>query len=700
MSVLEFNRGTRRLPMVLQTEAAECGLACIAMVMTHHGHETDIATLRTQLTVSLKGMSLAQLIEAAQRFGLASRPLRLEMEELAELQTPCILHWGLNHFVVLRTVNRKTVEIHDPAVGIRKLPHSEVSQYFTGVALELTPTSSFVHQEEKPRLSVMALFGRLIGAKRQLVQVLMLSVGVELLLLLSPLYVQWVVDNAIVVGDRDLVHLLAIAFGLLAVVQVVIGTLRSWLVLNLGTSISVQWSINVFSHLLRLPQGYFEKRHLGDVVSRFDAIGSIQNTLTRTFIEATVDALMAIVTLAMMLIYSGLLTVVTLIATALYALLRWIAYAPLREATQDLIVLKAKQESTFLESVRAIQAIKLFHRESQRQVMWHNRTVETTNRMLRTERLMIGYKLGHGVLSGIEHIVVIWIGAQLILNNMFSIGMLFAFVTYRAIFSARMSQLIDNTIQLKMVRLHAERLADIVLTPKEASEQANVRFTALDHDVQIRNLSFRYSDLDPYVIRNLNLDIKSGQSVALVGPSGSGKTTLAKLILGLLVPTNGCIKVGGHDLSKLDLSSYREHVNAVMQDDQLLAGSIAENISFFDDQPDASRIQAAAELAAIHDDIENMPMGYHTLVGDMGTSLSGGQKQRVLLARALYRQPSIIVLDEATSHMDVALERAVNQAIRKLPITRIVIAHRPETIASCDQAVDLAAINNAKEPKL
>lgn len=694
MSTLNLTGGRSRLQMILQTEAAECGLACLAMMLCHFGHQTDMSTLRSQLSVSLKGMSLAQLISAAQTMGLAGRPLRVDLDELKDLKTPCILHWDLNHLVVLKSVRGKRVVIHDPAVGIRTLGMSEVSDHFTGIALELLPSSVFEMKAEKPRLRVRSLFGKVVGLKRILTQIGLLSLGVELLLLLSPMYVQWVVDQAIVSSDKDLVHLLALAFAAIAVIQVLITTLRSWVVLNFGTSLGVQWSVNVFSHMVRLPMNFFEKRHLGDVTSRFDSLGTIQSTLSRAFIEASVDALMVLITLVMMLMYSGLLSAVALTAAIIYGLLRWAAFSPLRQATQEMIVLGAKQETTFLETVRAIQAIKLFGRESQRQGMWHNRLVDTTNRLLRTERFMIGYQLAHGFLGGLENILIVWLGAQLILENQFTIGMLFAFVSYSAVFSTRTAALIDNGMQLKMMNLHAERLADIVLTPQEFSLNSKSKIIDGVHDIFIKNLSFRYSDLDPFVIKNLNLTIKQGKSVALIGPSGCGKTTLAKLLLGLLNPTEGTIAIGNQDLSKVDIQSYRKQVNAVMQDDQLLAGSISENICFFDEHPDQERVERAAKLAAIDADIQKMAMSYQTLVGDLGTSLSGGQKQRVLLARALYRNPNILVLDEATSHLDVALEHAVNNAVRQLPMTRIVIAHRPETIASCDVVIDLSAINS------
>jgi ATP-binding cassette, subfamily B, bacterial CvaB/MchF/RaxB len=687
-----FTSSTGKLPTILQTEAAECGLACLAMVLGYHGHSIDLASLRNKLAVSLKGMNLAQLIEAATVFQLSGRPLRLELNELKELQTPCVLHWDMNHFVVLKSVRGNTLTIHDPAQGVRKLNIKDASRHFTGVALELATMPDFEAKKEKQTIKLGELFGRVMGLAQQLGMIFIISVAIELCGLISPLYVQFTVDHALLSGDKDLITLLAMAFLLLGLIQIGVQTLRSWIVLTMSTNISIQWSVNVFAHLIRLPQAYFEKRHLGDIVSRFGSIASIQHTLTTSFIEAVLDGIMACITLAMMLTYSPQLTMLSIAVLVLYGVLRITAYGPLRRATEEQIVLGAKQQSVFLESARGIQAIKLFGREGQRQVMWHNRLIETTNRVLKTEQFMIGYKLAFGLLMALETVASMWIGSQLVLANVFSVGMLFAFLAYKSVFAARVGSLVNKAFELKMLGLQAERLADIVLTKRETTEQSKPIDKLTDNAVEIKNLSFRYSDVDPYVIKNLTVRIAGGQSTAIIGPSGCGKTTLAKLVLGLLKPEDGEVCVQGTAIEKLGLGNYRQRVNAVMQDDQLFAGSLAENISFFDEKIDQDKVERVAKLAFVHEEILKMAMGYNTLVGDMGTALSGGQKQRVLLARALYRDPEILVLDEATSHLDIELEKAVNNAIKTLPCTRIVIAHRPETIASCDHVVDLSKV--------
>lgn len=684
---LDF-RGARRLPVFLQTEAAECGLASLAMIASYHGHRVDLAGLRRRFTLSVKGATLAYLMQAAGRLQLAPRPLRLELDELPQLATPCILHWDLNHFVVLKSATAREAVVHDPAGGLRRLPLAEVSRHFTGIALELTPAPGFRPLDERRRVRLTDLAGRVTGLGPSLVQVLALALVLQAIAVASPFYMQWVVDGAVVSEDRDLLTVLGLGFLLLAAIQVGVAALRSWVVLHLGTTLNLQWIANVFSHLLRLPVSWFEKRHLGDVVSRFGAVGTIQRTLTSSFVEALIDGAMAVATLAMMAIYSVKLAAIAVAAVAAYALLRALYYAPLRRATEEHIVHAARQQSHFLETVRGVQSIKLFGRQEERRARWLNLVVDATNRDVAVQKLTLGFRSANGLVFGAERVAVVWVGALAVLDTAFSVGMLFAFMAYKEQFSARVAGLIDKAIELKMLQLQAERLADIVLTTPE-EEPATAAPPDAEASIEVRSLAFRYSDTEPFVLRDCSFRIEPGESVAIVGASGGGKTTLVKVMLGLLSPTDGQVLVGGVDLQKLGVDAYRRLVGTVMQEDPLFAGSIADNVSFFDPDPSQEAIERCTRLAAVHDDIAAMPMGYHTLIGDMGAALSGGQRQRILLARALYKQPRILFLDEATSALDVQRERLVNEAIRGLSLTRILIAHRPETIASADRVIVL-----------
>jgi ATP-binding cassette subfamily B protein RaxB len=690
MSMLDALRfGGARLPMLLQTEAAECGLACLAMVAAHHGLRSDLQSLRRRFTLSLKGATLIDLVRMADQMQLHARALRVEMDQLDQLALPCVLHWDLNHFVVLKELRRGHAVVHDPARGVRRLPLAEVSRHFTGVALELAPRADFRPRSERQSISLRGLFGHVSGLKRSLLQIFTLALALEVFVLLSPFFMQWVVDGVLVSADRDLLVTLGIGFGLLVLLQVATGALRSWAVLHLSSTLNLQWLANVFAHLMRLPVDWFEKRHTGDVMSRFGAVQQIQQTLTTSFIEAVLDGLLVIVTLTMMAIYSPLLSAIALAGVGLYAVLRGVFFRPLRDATEEAIVHDAKRSTHFLESLRGVAAIKLFNRQEDRQARFMNLVVDAMNADIVKRKLELLFGVLHKLVFGLERVAVIWVGALLVLDQRFSVGMLFAFFAYREQFALRVSALIDKAVELKMLRLQAERLADIVLTAPEPQAEVAPRRRELPARIELDGLRFVYSDGEPAVIDGLSLAIEPGESVAIVGPSGCGKTTLLKLMLGIHAPQAGEVRIGGVPLRQLGLQTWRGMIGTVMQDDQLFAGSIADNISFFDAQPDVEWIEQCARVAAVHDEIEAMPMGYHTLIGDMAVSISGGQKQRILLARALYKRPRFLFLDEATSALDVDREREVNQAIRHLEITRVVIAHRPETIAAAGRVVVL-----------
>lgn len=699
------------MKLLLQSEASECGLAALGTIASFHGLYLELWELRRRFPTSLKGARLGELIEHASDLGFSSRPVRLELDELSQLTLPCILHWDLNHFVVLKKTKSKCAVILDPAVGERLVSYGELSRHFTGVALELTPTSKFTSKTEAPRVRLRSLTGKVTGLKRSLAQIFAVAAVLELFVVVGPLLNQVVVDDVISSGDRDLLTVLVAGFGLLLVIQTAIGLMRSWMVIVLSQSVSLQWTGNVFAHLLRLPVAFFEKRHLGDITSRFGAVGAIQKTLTTSAVESLLDGLMALAALIMIIIYAPNLAIVTIVAVLAYGLLRWAAYAPFRDAAAERLVVAAKESTHFLETLRAITPLKLFGREEERFARWQNLIVEVQNRDVRTARMSMAFNSANAFIFGFENLIVLWLGAKQIIGGMaaggasagsaLSIGMFFAFLSFKSQFSGRVSALINYAVDLKMLGLHAERLADICLEPAERDSVASNELAHLQPCIELRSVSFRYSPTEPWILKNVSLRIEAGESIALVGASGSGKTTLLKIALGLLRPTEGDVYYGGLPIHQLGYRNYRRQVGTVMQEDVLLTGSLADNIAFFDVRQDQSRIEECARMARLHEDIVGMPMGYQSLVGDLGSGLSGGQKQRLLLARALYKRPRVLALDEATSHLDFENERLVTNAIAQMQLTRIIIAHRPETIAGAERVVRIkAGMALEEQPKI
>jgi ATP-binding cassette, subfamily B, bacterial CvaB/MchF/RaxB len=636
---------------------------------------------------------LEALIQAAAVESLATRALRLEVHELKDLRAPCVLHWDLSHYVVLKSVTRTGAVILDPGRGERVVTREELSKHFTGVALEMWPMEGFRPRNEKTALSLRQLVGQVRGVGGVLLRLLGFSLALEVFSLAHPQFTQWVTDEVLVSRDSDLLTVLALGFVLITVMEQGITLLRAWLLNTVAASLRMQWRSNVLTHLLHLPVSYFQKRHLGDVISRFKSIDHIQDVLTSTFVEAVLDGLMGVIALVLMLLYSPMLAGVAVLAVLLYLAVRWLLFKPMLRAREEEIVREALESSHVLESIRGIRALKLFARQNERRADWQTLLAAELNAGLRVQALELTYGLARGLITGLATIAVLWLGARLVLSGELTLGMLLAFVAYRSQFHQRITELIGKVMDLRMLRLDAQRLADIVLTAPEQDEPHQAALPPPDAqrqvDLELRGLRFRYSDHEPWVIDGLDLRIPEGQCVAIVGPSGCGKTTLVNILLGDLRPEHGSITVGGIELRRLGHRAWRSMVGAVMQDDALFAGTLADNISFFDPRIDLQRVEACARFAAVWDDIQQMPMGIHTLVGDMGTSLSGGQKQRVLLARALYKGPRLLVLDEATSHLDVVREAKVNAAVARLGITRILVAHRPETVAAAQRVVAL-----------
>lgn len=686
LSLLEFS-GTRHVPLVMQTEVAECGLACLLMVASFHGHKQDLSSLRQSFNASLSGMNLQQMIALADKIGLSSRALKCPIEEVGKLALPCVLHWDMNHFVVLTGVTKRYICINDPAQGKRKMTLQEFSLHYTGIALELAPSAEFKKQDLRVRMKLSQLWSRMTGLKQGLLALLVLSVILQLFSLVAPYYMQWVVDEVLLSRDQPLLFVLAVGFGLLVILNVVTTGIRSYLVLRLSSMMNIQMGVNLIRHLFKLPMSYFEKRHIGDLVSRFGSLAQIRERLTTGLTETLVDGIMSLAVLVMMLFYSVKLTLVVIVAILLYTLLRLALYQPLRRTTEETIQSQAKEQTNFLENIRGIQTIKLFTSESLRQSLWQNHYAEVINSEIRLGKLKISFDVVNKLLFGLENVIVIYLAAMAVMAGSLTVGMILAFIAYKNQLTERMTNFIEQVILFRMLRLHLERISDIAMSDIEANRDAKFQLPEAKGELELKNVSFRYADNEAWIIKDLNLKVTSGESLAIIGASGCGKSTLVKIMLGLLKPTEGKVLLDGIEVSKVGLIQYRKQIAAVMQNDTLLSGSVLDNLCFFDPEPNLLKVQQCAHLAAIDEDINRMPMGYNSLVGDMGNQFSGGQVQRLLLARALYKSPKLLFMDEATSHLDVMNEIRIGEQIKQLAMTRIIVAHRPETIKQADRVL-------------
>jgi ATP-binding cassette subfamily B protein RaxB len=668
-----------KLPLIYQTEISECGLACLAMVAGYHGHQTDLRQLRKSHSITLKGVTLAQVVSIAQRMHFSTRAIKVELDDLKLVRCPAILHWDLNHFVVLKSATDRHVIIHDPARGYRKLKITEVSKHFSGIALELSPDCKFEKKKARRLITIGSFIKDVVGIKRSLVQIVLLSLVLQAFGVVSPYFSQMVIDNVLVGRDLDFLVVLGIGAIALAITTTAVSLARAWMGIFFDSIYGIQLSSSLLKHMMHLPIGWYETRKVGDILSRFSSLGVLQQSIVGGITGGTLNTIMVVGTSIVMLKYSPLLTMVSLAGVCIYIVLRVTFYRPFMQANEEAIVAAAEESSVFLETINSAQPIKLYSKEVVRHGIWMNRVINTANANLVTHKLSMVFSVLQTVIGTVEGVVTMWVGANLVIANEFSIGMLVAFTAWRGMFVGGLYGLVNGFFNYKMLDLHLDRVADIALEEREqhlAGNEFESDHAPVAGRIDVRNVSFRFGSQEPWILRHFSLSVDAGECVTLVAPSGFGKTTLMKIMMGLVEPQEGEVFIDGKGLKQLGLKNYRAAFASVTQNDKLMSGTIEENIAFFDDVENKDEIIAAAKMANIHDEIAAMPLGYKSLVGELGSMLSGGQQQRILLARAFFKKPKILFLDEATSHLDKVNERHINEQIAALNITRIQVSHR------------------------
>ncbi|AGJ87859.1 peptidase domain-containing ABC transporter [Raoultella ornithinolytica] len=682
-----------KVPVIIQSESTECGNACLSMICGFYGKDIDLFNFRNRYGSTSQGATLNVLAAIAQKAGLKTRALSLDIAEIKELRLPCILHWSLNHFVVLVAIKGKRFIIHDPALGRRVVHLQELSENFSGIALEAWPDSDFRQEKQRSRLKLLDLMHNMVGLKSALIKIFMLSVVIETVNLLLPMGTQIVTDHVITAHDENLLLVICVGLMFFTIFKTWVSMIRAWVSLKLNTLTDVQWKTSFFDHLMSLPLAFFEKRQLGDIQSRFASLDIIRATFTNSIVTGMIDSIMTIGLLIMLSLYGGWLVWVVLGFTVCYAIMRALTYKFYRTVSEELIVKRARSGSHFMESLYGIATIKSLNLKNRRSQHWLNTNIDVSNAGLKQTRFDMLFGGINMFINSADQVVILWLGAQMVMDNTMTIGMFMAFNAYRGQFTQRAASLIDLTMQLKMLSLHNERISEIVYSePEVDSPLRNVFEENVGVSLEVRDLAYQYDLLSKPVFSNVNISVAAGESVALVGVSGIGKTTLLKVMSGLLTPERGEIFIGGFDINKIGINNFRSNIACVLQEDRLFSGSITDNISGFDDEVDEALVIECAMQCNIHEEILRMPMGYETIIGELGAGISGGQKQRLLIARALYQKPRILFMDEATSHLDINNEKIINAAIESLNITRIIIAHRPSTIACADRIIDLAKI--------
>ncbi len=674
---------TRRVPVILQGESSECALASLAMIAAAWGLKADLAAFRARVAVTPRGVNLRTLMSLAASIGLAPRPVRIGLQRTGDLKLPAILHWNLDHFVVLEKVKGNVATIVDPARGRVNVTLDSMSPHFTGIAIEFTPTDAF--QPGVMRLS--RSFRKAWLDDRRLrsaaLSMLWLTLLLQLTIIAMPFAYRNIIDHA--GGSLADPHFIWIACGIALMMTVQAGSAwtRGLVITRLGGIFVHRISTHIVARLFSLPVAFFQRQMLGDLVSRVRSVDTIRRFVTDQAAPMLIDLLVGSITAVLMIVFSPHLAFIVIGGLTMEMSVRLFGLRRQRELSEDLLEAEGKEMSRLLESMRAIQAIKLAGREAQRFAVWENELVRVLNANMRLTRQRNTIAVITSASGALEWAAVLCVGILGVGFAPVTTGVLFGFLAYRGVFRERVSSVMESIWSMQLAGVHVRRLDDLMLTEPEPQGGGLTRVDGPGR-LKLENVSFRYGPTEPLVLDDVSLEFPAGACVAIVGPSGSGKSTLVKLILGIEKPQQGSIKLDGVPIEDVNRQVWRERFGTVMQDDTLLAGSINDNIAFFDPRFDVQKVRRAARDAAIHDEILAMPMDYGTRVGDMGVQISGGQRQRLLIARALYREPGIIVFDEGTANLDAASEEKISEVLANLAPTRIIVAHRSHLLTVAD----------------
>lgn len=699
----------RRLPMIFQAESSECGLAALAMVAGYHGFATTTAQLRRIFPVSLMGMSLRQLIQIASHIGLSARAVRCDVDDLAAVKLPAMLHWDLQHFVVLKRVSRAGFEIHDPGRGARRLTRKEMSDHFTGIAVQLEPSAGFVRARAADRLTLTGLIGSFGDLRPTIAKLLALSVVLELLSLAQPIVLRTIVDVGMAAGDRVFVYKLVGILLLAALLHGCSSFLRDYAALRAGTALNFHMMRQVFRHALRLPLAFFEKRPVGHLIERYRMTNEVEQFLISSLPLALIDGVMTLLSIGLVAYVAPALAALSLATIVAYLALRAAGHRTANARQAAVVWAKGEENGHLIETLRTIFTTKVNALEPSRYAGWVNRYAGLISAQKAFGVVEIGYRSLKLTLTGINVAVFILLAGLQMVDGAITIGTLLAVLFYNSHFLTRSTLLVERYFDFRMLSVRLERLEDLVFSeperePEEPEREPAARRVAIESgrdrddraesvhapltgEISVEGLSFRYGQLDRLILDDVTCRIRPSESIALIGDNGAGKTTLLKLLLGLYPPTAGRILYDGRSIDRFSLPVLRSQIGVVTQDDELFTGTVAENISHFDLDMDMDRVVACAEIACVRADIERTPMGYSTRLGDLGSPFSEGQEQKIFLARALYTRPRILMMDEGTANLDRDSERRILDNLARLDAVKLLIAHRPLTISRADRVL-------------
>jgi ATP-binding cassette, subfamily B, bacterial len=674
----------RRVPELRQMSAVECGACCLAMVLNYYGHTTSVSAMQERCGVGRDGLSALAIVKAARQYGLRVRTVSLKQNDFRFVSLPANAHWEFNHFVIVERCSTKHVDLVDPALGRRRLSLEEFSEGFTGILMMLEPGAQFERQSSSHSLTLWSYLRSLPRMNGIIAQIIASSLLLQLLGLGAPLLTALIVDQIIPAKDNNMLLLLGLGMLFLILAQGVTKLLRTSLLIYLQTRMDAQMMLNFCEHLLSLPYRFFQLRLSGDLLSRVDSNTALRDLLTSQVISTMLDGSTVIVYLVILILESHLIAGVA-VAIGVIQILLLLTTAPLiRRMTMRDLAAQGKTQGYLNEVLAGIATLKAAGAEHRALTRWTNLFFDEMNISVRRNYLLAVVGIVFEFLQLLSPLLLLWIGAMQVIQGTMSVGTMLALITLASSFLTPLGSLASSGQKLQIAQAHFERLADVLGSEVEQDIQQVRMPPQLTGRINLRNVFFQYDPHTRPILKNITLHIRPGQKVALVGKTGSGKSTLGKLLIGLMTPTKGSILFDGIPLQQLNYQEVRRQFGVVLQESFIFSGSVHENIAFNNPEMEMNQVIRAAQAAAIHEDIEKMPMGYETLLSEGGSVFSGGQRQRLALARALAHHPAILLLDEATSASDVATERAVEQNINTLSCTQVVIAHRLSTIRNAD----------------
>ena len=677
-------RRGHKVPFVQQPEATDCGAACLAMVLGHLGRDVNLDEVREAAGGSARdGVDALAITRAAEWYGLRSRGLALDVEQLTYLPPGSILHWEFNHFVVFERVTKRGVEIVDPGMGPRVVTMAKFRESFTGVVLVFEPSDTF-EPKRRGRGRLGWYFTQLAGQRHVLSRVVVTSILLRVFALALPLVTAVIVDRVVPRSDRNLLLVVSIGLSGLLVFQMITTLVRSHLLLQLRTNLDTRLTLGFVDYLSRLPYDFFQRRSAGDLMMRVNNNATVRELLTSNTLSALLDGVLVIGYAVLILVLAPSMGLMVIGLGIVQITVFYVARRGYRELMARSLEAQARSQSYLVEMLHGMETLKAAAAESRAVERWSNLYVDELNVALARGRLTAGVDAMSSLLTTGSPLAVLLIGALQVMSGAITLGEMLAINSLAIGLLMPLSTMVNSALQLQLLGGYMDRIDDVLRTAPEQTGKDVARAPRLTGRVTLQDVSFRYGDNLPFVVRDVSVDIRAGMTVAIVGRSGCGKSTLARMIAGLYRPTEGQVTFDGHDLLRLELKSLRRQIGVVFQSPSLFAGSIRAAIGLSDPTATLERIVDASRLAVVDEDIRAMPMGYDTILSDGGASLSGGQRQRVALARALVHKPAMLILDEATSALDSETERRVIRNLEDLRCTRIVLAHRLSTIVNAD----------------